>query len=148
MAFERNDGTSEDDVQQNTFISYITKAFYRNQVRYTAQQEKYQAETMFDPDELDVLLLQQMLERGESAAERAGFSPMTWGEIMDSIENPKLDRILCQLTSEEQELLFYRLFHRLSYKDIALRNQKCAREVQIRYDTIIRKLRRWWGKEK
>ena len=66
---------------------------------------------------------------------------------MCSIENPKLDYMLSQLSREDQELLFYRIFHHLSYKEIAIRNSREAKEVETRYDTIIRKLRRWWKRE-
>ena len=147
MQFQRNDGTSADDIVRNQFIAYAGTAFFREMIRYAAHRKQYITEINAEPDDIERLLQSQSYQKDYSAAEAAGFSPQSWEEVMDSIENPKLDRILSQLTPEEQELMFYRLFHHLSYKDIAIRKRKCAKEVQTRYDTTIRKLRRWWGKE-
>ena len=144
MTFEKNEGIEYDDVKRNEFIAYIERAFKNVRLKYIAERKKHVTETMLDPNELTRLLDLQALDLDRMAAQSAGFSPASWDEIISTIENPKLDRILSQLTSDEQELLFYRLFHRLSYKEIGLRKCKCAKDVETRYDTVLRKLRRWW----
>lgn len=144
MKFERNEGKEYADIKRNEFIKYVDTAFRNVWLKQLAKRKKSFSEVSLDPDEFDYILSQRAVDFDMLADEAAGFSPTSWDEVMNSIENPKLDQILSQLTPEEQELLFYRLFHRLSYKEIGLRKRKCAKEVETRYDTILRKMRRWW----
>jgi DNA-directed RNA polymerase specialized sigma24 family protein len=138
MNKEKNAGTDPDEVAQNEFTSYLQKAMSREREQFKRRQNRcFPA----PPDEIENSQIFHGLY-GTINGTAAETDPESCEEFMSSIENPKLFRELNRLRPEERQLLFYRLICQLPYKEICLLEGICAKEVETRFDTLLRKIRR------
>ena len=138
----QNDGITLDDRNKNQFTAYLTASLHHRKARYLRdKQRKDQNEIHWnfdeyfcDPNDSFVDDTYEKLIRTE---------PKDWADLLNQINNEKLQSYLMQLSDLEGSILFMRLYERLEYDEIDKRLNFPPQTSQIRKATILRKIRRW-----
>ena len=142
-----NSGQTRDEKIQNYFTACLRTALRRERVRYLFRRDR-ERKHLHDLPEDEWMDSDQDVSHWLASQENTQDLPRSWDEFLQEVEAEWLYKILCTLSRDEADILYWHIILDLRYAEIQKLTGIPADKAQIRYSSAIRKIRNALLREK